>query len=280
MTYLVQAEQWLSAFHPAAPWVLLTVAIWLSQYLVRRYLPRAWEWIGTFGGRASGDTALGMLALRLWQGLPSVLAGALIGAYAEGGSYRGAFFGALAGAAAPVKHHLLKWAPFLSYVGGTFPAASSAPVKPEPKPPVLPLLSLLLAAVVASPLMLLPGCTPAQSASDARVSTEAALAFNGAVVALEVLDTLEAQHIDSIANPTEQQLKTARAVVERLTFARDLLLVVRNWIEGQDADGKAALADAVKALRVIVEAMQGQGVQIPDSVTRGLQLAALFAGVA
>lgn len=107
-----------------APWALLTVAIWLAVYLVRKFAPNAWEWFASLGPG-------GELASKTFQGLPATLAGALVGAVTTG-DYRGAFVGALAGALAPLKHHALKALP-IAYLGGSYPAASRAP-QPEKKP--------------------------------------------------------------------------------------------------------------------------------------------------
>lgn len=86
---------------------------------------------------------------------------------------------------------------------------------------------LALGLSIAAPT----GCTakPAQSAAAEKT---AALAYTGAVVALEVLDAREAAYLDSIAQPTPEQLKAAEGRVERLKRARDALSLVRDWLSG------------------------------------------------
>jgi hypothetical protein len=71
---------WLSSLHPAVPWALLTLALWLAQWGQRRWLPTLWERAANvpFGGAALGP--LLTLVRKVWQGLPSVLVGALAGA--------------------------------------------------------------------------------------------------------------------------------------------------------------------------------------------------------
>lgn len=135
---IARAYTALSAVHPLAPWLALTAAIFAPQYAVRKYRPLWWERFALLGPEAA-------LASKIWQGLPSVLLGALWAAFASGGDLRSAFYGALAGALAPLKHEALKRIPnnLLPYVGGSYPAASSAPRTPPP--PVPPALTLLLA---------------------------------------------------------------------------------------------------------------------------------------
>lgn len=126
MQLLLAARDWLAAIHPLAPWLALTVCIFAPQYAVRKFRPLWWERFALLGPEAR-------LASKVWQGLPSVLLGALCGAYVSGGDARVAFYGALAGALAPLKHELMK-----RYVGGSYPAASTAPRKPPPSvPPAL-----------------------------------------------------------------------------------------------------------------------------------------------
>lgn len=106
MNPFLSARDALASIHPDVPWVALTAAIWIAQWLVRRYAPRAWDVCFSWIPADTGD----MLA-RVAQGLPSVLAGAAIPALASGGDWRDAATGALFGALAPVWHHVLKAAP-------------------------------------------------------------------------------------------------------------------------------------------------------------------------
>lgn len=151
---ITRAYAALASIHPLAPWLVLLELIFLPQYLVRKYRPTWWEWAATFGWRVAPETTIVALALKVWQGLPSVLAGALFTAYVSNGDPRAAFYGALLGAAAPLRHELMKRIPnsVLPYVGGSYPAASTAPRTPPP--PVLPLT--LITFLVAIGLALAP----------------------------------------------------------------------------------------------------------------------------
>lgn len=135
---IARAYTALSAVHPLAPWLVLTAAIFAPQYAVRKWRPLWWERFALLGPEAA-------LASKIWQGLPSVLLGATWAAFASGGDLRAAFYGALAGALAPLKHEAMKRIPnsVLPYVGGSYPAASTAPRGPTP--PVPPALIFLLA---------------------------------------------------------------------------------------------------------------------------------------
>lgn len=120
---LAIARDHLAALHPSAPWATLTLAIWLAVWAVRRYLPAAWALL-------ERSTVAGSAASKLVQGLPSVLAGALVGVGASG-DYEGAWKGALAGALAPLVHHFLR--------------ASPLPYGGDQKPPPGPLVTFLAA---------------------------------------------------------------------------------------------------------------------------------------
>lgn len=121
----------LGNMHPALPWALLTLVIWLVAYAVRRWAPHSWEWAADlpwavlFGDKPNQGRKLVVLARKAWQGVPSACAGALVGACASDSDYRTAWIGALAGTLAPVWHELLKAAPWISYRGGKHPAAGS-----------------------------------------------------------------------------------------------------------------------------------------------------------
>lgn len=135
---ITRAHDALASIHPLAPWLALTLAVFLPQYAIRKWRPLWWERFALLGPEAA-------LASKVWQGLPSVLLGAVWAAFASGGDLRAAFYGALAGALAPLKHEALKRLPnsVVPYVGGSYPAASTAPRVPPP--PVPPLVTFMLA---------------------------------------------------------------------------------------------------------------------------------------
>lgn len=99
---LATLDAWLSAHvHPGFLWLALTGAIWLAIYLIRRFVPSLWLRFEAFGpdeGKASN----------VFQALPAVLLGALAAVFLSGGDFASSWKGALAGALAPLWHHLLK----------------------------------------------------------------------------------------------------------------------------------------------------------------------------
>jgi hypothetical protein len=117
---LAHVRDSLAQVHPDFPWVFLATAIWLVQYLLRRFSPKVWvvafSWM---------PTDLPVLAQRVLQGLPSALIGAAIPALASGGDATEAVKGALFGALAPLWHHMLKAMPG-PYSGGLAPAKAPA----------------------------------------------------------------------------------------------------------------------------------------------------------
>lgn len=271
---LAAASAWLALnVHPLAPWVVLAAAIWFAQWLLRKYRPTWWERFALLGPE---DENLS----KVWQALPSLVIGTAWAALSSGWDVKLAVFGALAGALAPIWHHVLKATPnwLVPYRGGSFPAASTAPKGPPPTPPIVGVLLVALSYAVPSWSMTACADKPAQSAVAEKT---AVLAYTGAVVALEVLDAREAAYLDSIAQPTPEQLKAAEGRVERLKRARDALALVRDWLSGRtEKNATAELGDAARALRLVVEELRADGVKVPASVLDGLQLAELFAGVA
>lgn len=105
MEQLKQAQAWLASIHPGVPGLTVTALILVTVYGTRRFAPSLWAWL---------DARLlptGKPVSNVLLGLPSVAAGALVGAYMSGGDFDAAWQGALCGALAPVAHHLLKALP-------------------------------------------------------------------------------------------------------------------------------------------------------------------------
>ena len=120
----MQAIEYLQSIHPVLPWAILTALIWAVQWAIRKWAPGIWERAANVPfGDDKPLVPVVRVARKVWQGLPSVLVGALIGALAIGQDPRGAWLGALAGAVAPVWHELLKAFPG-PYRGGSPPAAA------------------------------------------------------------------------------------------------------------------------------------------------------------
>lgn len=98
---------------PLLPLALLTVAIWLTVYAVRRWLPRVWLRL-----ELCIPTGTKTPVANLLLALPSVAFGAALAASLSGEVSPGvAFCGAIAGTMAPVLHHLLKAIPWVPYGG-------------------------------------------------------------------------------------------------------------------------------------------------------------------
>lgn len=103
--------QWIQVW---GPWALLTVVIWVAVLLTRKYLPLGWNVVAFLWLRDRLIAAYPDLktwlpqAWHVVQGLPSILVGALYGAYLTGQNPRDQWLGVLFGAGAPLLHHLLK----------------------------------------------------------------------------------------------------------------------------------------------------------------------------
>jgi hypothetical protein len=90
----------LESLDPAAPWLLLTAAVFASIWATRRWLPKLWVLFDS----VTPDGALS----KVLQGLPAVLLGAVYTVTMSGGNFGKAWKGALWGALAPVVHEIAK----------------------------------------------------------------------------------------------------------------------------------------------------------------------------
>ena len=149
---------------PLLPLAVLTVAIWLAVYSVRRWAPRVWRALERCVPAGTSTPVANLL-----MALPSVAFGAALAASMSGEvSPVVAFYGAIAGTMAPVLHHLLKALPWVPYGG---------PVRDALWRKVQERLKMLGAGIV----LLLAGCAPARpperNACYAKAAADAAAAY-------------------------------------------------------------------------------------------------------
>ncbi|MDE2099163.1 MAG: hypothetical protein KGL39_18050 [Patescibacteria group bacterium] len=128
-------------------------------------------------------------------------------------------------------------------------------------------------------------CTPAcgllsSNTASGVVTNATALAFDGAVVALQVFDAKEAAYIDSLQNPTIEDVAIATEQVARLQRARDSLQLVRGYLAGEtDKDLITSLKSAIAELLMVAEELKADRVDIPQNVLDGLNQAARTVGL-
>ena len=108
------ARSYLAAINPALPAVALILVLWAPQAAIRKWLPALWALPASWGPQWVG-------ARHVWQSLPSLAGGALMGAMSSGGDAWSAAWGAVAGALTPVFHHILKASalPYDGELGGS-----------------------------------------------------------------------------------------------------------------------------------------------------------------
>lgn len=163
------------------------------------------------------------------------------------------------------------------------------PIAPENR---ARLVVVLLALFVLFGGVVSPRCAAVERPGAAYVERAAALAFNGAAIALEVLDAElrtriaeDAERRNLAALPDEELALElgpwARRVAE-LERARDALAIARAWLSGERAtvDGHAALRDAAKALEIVADELEAHGAPIPERVREGIRAARSLAGAA
>jgi hypothetical protein len=109
MAILEQARAALAAINPALPAVALVLVLWAPQAAIRRWLPALWAIPASWGPKAQE-------LRRVWQALPSLAGGALLGVLSAGGDPWAAAWGAVVAAGTPFLHHALKASP-LPYQG-------------------------------------------------------------------------------------------------------------------------------------------------------------------
>jgi len=127
---------WLYSIHPALPWALIPLSSWLANWAIRRWSPTLWERCARLG-----PGAVGSMASKAFQALPSIVTGAIVSALASGLDLRQTVLGALVGLGAPIWHEFLKNMPG-PYRGGMPPAASDASIPKVGPVALLVLLSL------------------------------------------------------------------------------------------------------------------------------------------
>lgn len=112
------------------------------------------------------------------------------------------------------------------------------------------------------------------------VQNSVALAFDSAVVALQVFDAKEAAYLDSLQNPSVADVTRATEQVARLQRARDSLQLVRGYLSGETkVDMISSLKSAVGELLMVGEELKADGVDIPQNVLDGLNTAAKVVGL-
>lgn len=136
------AWAWLAAINATLPYSVVTCAVFAIIYGWRKLSPKSWLWLES---RLPGALALGQgeeLAHNIMLSLPSVVIGAALAALTSGGSLVPAVLGAVAGACAPLLHHVRKALPFDPYRGAV---ADPTVIPKSPQLPLFPLLCLCLA---------------------------------------------------------------------------------------------------------------------------------------
>lgn len=251
----------LASVHPIAPYGFLAFCLWLGAYGVRRWLPSLWLPLTLWPDRESP-------VAHVIQALPTTVVGAAWAGFTTGGEPLEFVFGALSGACAPVWHHVLKALP-IEYRGPLHDAAARLWQSLKRASRGLLVLSVLLLA--------LPSCAGATSPAAHHVETGAAMAYSSAVVALELLDALDAQRLAAAGELTDAELEAAETRVRRLELARDALALARSYLtEGRATDDvRGPLRDGVRLLR---QAAETEDARVPPRAAEALRVAEAWLG--
>lgn len=128
------------------------------------------------------------------------------------------------------------------------------------------LLCLLVGLIVGSPFLFVSCHPPMEtrvSIAQPSVAPEVATGFACARVALSLLDAAETYHLDSLAHPTDAELKASSDRVAKLIAVRELLERVRQHLAGEV---KTDLRQAIDDLALIAASAQGSGIKVPPEV--------------
>ena len=113
---LAEAKATIDGFSPLAFPVVLAFALWSAQWAVRRFAPKAWEFMADLiiaDKLKAGEvvTRFDLAFRKAWQAIPSAVVGAVALSVMGGGSFRDAALGAVYGLLAPALHEVLKALP-------------------------------------------------------------------------------------------------------------------------------------------------------------------------
>lgn len=108
---------WLAAFNATLPYLCLTACAFALVYAWRRYHPRSWLWVESRLPFALELSKAEELAHNIALSLPTVVLTSALAALATGGAVLPTVLGAVAGAGAPLLHHIRKALPFDPYRG-------------------------------------------------------------------------------------------------------------------------------------------------------------------
>ncbi len=138
-----QLTTWLAALPAGVPTALLALLIFGVIFAVRKLAPGLWavllQWVPSLG---FDETPALELVHKFVQSIPALVMAAVLSALGSGGNVKQAVVLALAGPLAVLGHELLKWLPFVPYLGALG----------QRKVP--PMLMLMLCFMLAVPLVL------------------------------------------------------------------------------------------------------------------------------
>jgi uncharacterized phage-associated protein len=197
MHLIEQARAFLAAINPALPAVALVLVLWAPQAAIRRWLPSLWAVPASWGPKAQE-------LRRVWQALPSLAGGALLGAVSSGGDPWQAAWGSVVAAATPFLHHALKAAP-IPYTGEL--GSKRAKDDDDDLPRGGKMAGLALAFVVCL------SCSPAQWQAQRDAASVVSEVANGPVI--EILE--RAYRADGLVS------------IERARDANDAQLYYIEW---------------------------------------------------
>lgn len=159
---------------------------------------------------------------------------------------------------------------------GTFLLGWAIPEVGKKSGAALPLALALMLPIAAT--------TTACSSTQARVAgaeTQQATraVFTGAVLAVRVVDDVNAAWMASLATPTDVDVQVARTVTKALTDARDVLNAAQPYVD-KDGSGLDQVKKAYDLLEGACDELEKVGVKIPPELDRALEFVGGYVGAA
>jgi len=248
-----QYNQIVEALHLRNWYALAAIVLTLLVQLIKtapklqplwQLIPNGWRWaIPVVSGAVTGFTQAYAANLPLGAAIIAAVGGAI-----------GISIPAM-GINAVLTESPFKW----NGGAGGEPLAQKLPKDPK-LPPMFPGAGALLLVIAAFHST---ACAP-KSAAD--VPHDVAIAYAAANAALEVADSAEAAYLDSLSSPTQDQIDSATAIVDKLKQARATLIKVHDDLK----NGREKLVDALSDLRSAVELASALGVKVPPRVDQAL----------
>ena len=100
--------------------------------------------------------------------------------------------------------------------------------------------------------------------------------YDGAVTAVRMLDVVEAAMNDAIKVPAGEQIERSNKGARTLDMAKQKLIIVGAWLDGEGTVGAAALQKSAGIILKLIRELESEGHNVSDDIERVLNLIVLY----